>query len=627
MLTKKPTSLLFLKLIFSSLIVSALLLTSAASAAINKPANYPMYDTANIDNESAWNIMNVHDPEIYKEGSTYYLFSTDYKVGGTATPGIQIRSSTDLINWTWVGYALNGVPTAAKNWTGGVNVIWAPEIVKLGSTYYLYYCVSAFGTRTSYIGVATSSSITGPWADQGEVFKTKAGDGYTANAIDPNVVIDSSGVPWMSYGSFFGGIFITQLNPATGKFAATGQGTLIAARSTSVDSAVEGPNIVYNATQNKYYLFVSYDSCCNTSNMTYNVRVGRSSSITGPYLDYNGNAMTNTSMTPQSEIGTKVLGGYGFAGADGWYGTGHNTILQDGSNWYMIHHARGEADKNWTYLHVRKMLWSADGWPLVSPERFTGEVQRTLSSNVVAGTWESIVLDRANNSKIGSSSVTLLASGKIGTESSSNFWTFTAPGTLKLNWYAPGQAPGNYWVDTVQLIEAWDWELGRPTYVYTGLNQSGTAVWGKKISAPILSGATYKLVNVGSWKSLDVASGGIVDGTNVQIWADNNLAPQIWRVTMNSDGTYKLINPNSGKALDVAGGGTANGTNVQIWADNGLNAQKWNISLQTDGTYKLINPASGKALDIANGGTSNGSNAQIWEQNTFDAQKWVLLPL
>ena len=111
-----------------------------------------------------------------------------------------------------------------------------------------------------------------------------------------------------------------------------------------------------------------------------------------------------------------------------------------------------------------------------------------------------------------------------------------------------------------------------------------------------------------------MASGGIVDGTNVQIWADNNLAPQIWRVTLNSDGTYKLINPNSGKALDVAGGGTANGTNVQIWADNGLNAQKWNISLQTDGTYKLINPASGKALDIANGGTSNGSNAQIWDR-------------
>lgn len=107
-------------LLCATLIVSALFGFASAEAAVAPPPSYPLYDTANINNESAWNIMNTHDPEIIKDGSYYYTFSTDYKVGGTATPGIQVRRSTDLINWEWVGYALSGVPAAAKSWTGAV---------------------------------------------------------------------------------------------------------------------------------------------------------------------------------------------------------------------------------------------------------------------------------------------------------------------------------------------------------------------------------------------------------------------------------------------------------------------------------------------------------------------------
>lgn len=611
---KKPALLVFPLLAFM------LLFQAVAMAVPAPPPSYPMYDTANINNETNWNNMNVHDPEVIKDGGFYWMYSTDYKVGGTATPGIQVRRSTDLVNWSWYGYAFSGMPAGAKSWTG-VDVIWAPEIVKMGSTYYLYYCASQFGTRTSYIGVATSSSPAGPWSDKGEVFKTKDGDGYQVNAIDPNIVFDASGNPWMSYGSFFGGIYVNRIDAATGKLVTYGQGTLVAKRASSVNGSVEGPNLVYNSSDQKYYLFTSYDSCCSA--FDYNVRVGRSSSITGPYVDFNGNALTNTTLTP-SEVGTKVLGSYGFSGSDGWYGPGHNTILQDGTNWYMLHHARGEADKNWTYLHVRKILW-VNGWPVVSPERYTGETETTLSTNVVAGNWESIVLDRGNNGKITSTSVALLASGKIGSETSSNFWQFTAPNTLKLNWYAPGQAPGDYWVDTVKVMESWDWEKNRRTYVYTGYNQSGTAIWGKKMNEPVISGATYKLINAGSNKALDVANGGTANGTNVQIWDDNGFNPQKWTITKNSDGTYKLLNVGSNKVLDVANGGTADGTNVQIWDSNGLSAQKWNINLNTDGTYTLINTGSGKALDVANGGTANGTNVRIWTSNGSASQKWQLI--
>jgi arabinan endo-1,5-alpha-L-arabinosidase len=466
--------------------VSLILGTGAVNAAVVTPPNYTMYDTANINNANKWNIMNAHDPEVYKDNGYYYVFSTDYEVAhDKPTAGIQVRRSKDLINWEWVGRAFNGVPASAQTYldsvvkdaTKKVDRLWAPEIVKMGTKFYLYYCASEFGTKNSYIGVATSASITGPWEDQGEVFKTKDGDGLGVNAIDPNIIFDASKQPWLVYGSFFGGIYVNKIDSNTGKFVTYGQGTKIACRNDSVSAAVEGPNMVYNADTKMYYLFTSYDSL----NGTYNVRVGRSSSITGPFVDYNGNKLTDTSLNPK-EVGTKVLGSYSFNNSDGWIAPGHNSILQDGSNWYMLHHARGGKDTNWAYLQARKLLWTNDGWPVVSPERYAGEIEaNNILSSAIVGTWESLVLDRGTTDKVTSSSIKLLSDGSIGTSGSKDHWVFDATThTLKLYWYAQGKTAGDYWIDTVKVIESWDWENNKKTYVYTGLNQSGTAVWGKK---------------------------------------------------------------------------------------------------------------------------------------------------
>ncbi|UJF36283.1 beta-1,3-glucanase family protein [Paenibacillus hexagrammi] len=138
----------------------------------------------------------------------------------------------------------------------------------------------------------------------------------------------------------------------------------------------------------------------------------------------------------------------------------------------------------------------------------------------------------------------------------------------------------------------------------------------------IVSGTTYKLINVNSGKALDVSSSSTADGTNVQIWTDNGSGAQTWKPVSNGDGTYKLMNPNSGKALDVYAAGTANGSNVQIYTDNGTSAQKWQIVSNGDGSYKLINSGSGKALDVSGSGTADGTNVQIWTDNGAGAQKW-----
>lgn len=146
-------------------------------------------------------------------------------------------------------------------------------------------------------------------------------------------------------------------------------------------------------------------------------------------------------------------------------------------------------------------------------------------------------------------------------------------------------------------------------------------------SGPIVTGGTYKLINVNSGKALDVSGAGTTPGTNVQIWSDNGTGAQKWTIYRNADGSYKLINVNSALALDVAGSGTGDGTNVQAWTDLGNGAQKWNIVQNADGTFKLINVNSGKALDVSSSGTADGTNVQIWTDNGTGAQKWQLIRL
>ncbi|HAB34475.1 MAG TPA: arabinan endo-1,5-alpha-L-arabinosidase, partial [Exiguobacterium sp.] len=72
-----------------------------------------------LNQEKKWTTNFAHDGAIIKEGDTYYVFSTDYMVGGPPTPGIQIRKSNDLINWQFTGRVFDEVSQEAFKWTGG----------------------------------------------------------------------------------------------------------------------------------------------------------------------------------------------------------------------------------------------------------------------------------------------------------------------------------------------------------------------------------------------------------------------------------------------------------------------------------------------------------------------------
>lgn len=435
-----------------------------------------MYDMSVLHNEAKWTVNNAHDPGIIKTDQGYYIFSTDIKVGGEPKPGLMVRKSDDLIHWKWVGNALPGIPQEALDWTGATN-LWAPDIVNYNGEFRLYYSASTFGSRQSMIGMAVSDSIEGPWFDQGVVIKTENSD--PINAIDPNIITDSEGRMWMVYGSFFGGIHLIELEPEMGKPKKEGPGVLIAARNMATeDGAVEGPYIIYNEQFDKYYLFTSYDSLFED----YNVRVARADFITGPYVDYNGREMTDTDFEPQFAVGTKLIGGYKFGEDEGWIAPGHNSVLKDGQDYYMAHHARGEFDKNWSYLHIRKILWTEDGWPVLSPERYAGEVEQDIPEALLPGEWEHLEHDPFIDGQNESRQITLLKNGTIESGRGTGSWSFDGKHTLILTWEDVEAGQGR--VEKVQVLPAWDWERSLGALVFTGLNDSGTAVWGKQISEP-----------------------------------------------------------------------------------------------------------------------------------------------
>jgi hypothetical protein len=141
----------------------------------------------------------------------------------------------------------------------------------------------------------------------------------------------------------------------------------------------------------------------------------------------------------------------------------------------------------------------------------------------------------------------------------------------------------------------------------------------------VVNGATYKLINAGSGKALDVYAGATNDYANVDIYDDNNTGAQKWTIYQLPDGTYKLINTISRKALDVYAAEKDDYADVDIYTENGTDAQRWSITANYDGTYKLINVGSGKALDVYAAGIDNYTNVDVYTDNGTNAQRWNLV--
>ena len=425
----------------------------------------------NSDNKDlkAWGTFGAHDPSVFKDKDYYYVFSTDVLEKDLTNPAVQIRRSKDLINWDYIGNAVDKVPKDAYEWTNASGV-WAPEAIKVNDEYYLYYCASTFGKTRSCIGLLKSKYIDGPWIDEGLVIKTDFND--DRNAIDPNLLYDRDGELWMAYGSFWTGIYIIKLDKNTGKpKKSNDMGKQIARRSHIVDGAIEGAYIVYNIKYDKYYLFVSYDSLA----ADYNIRVGRADNIEGPYTDINGVEMTDINTCNPNYVGNKIMGGYRFRDHHGWLAPGHNSVLNDFEKYYLVHHIRSGNNPMKFYMNVRKIFWSEDGWPLVSPERYAGEVEQEIKEYLIIGEWETIILYRDLNRIIDSKLVNLNFNKSISLDFK-GYWRFYNRDNIELKLEIANKEE----VFKGKISSAWDWELNKPTMIITAINDIGVSIWAKK---------------------------------------------------------------------------------------------------------------------------------------------------
>ena len=433
-----------------------------------------------FDLHASWGPYNTHDPSIINNGDYYYCYSTDVGYGITVPPGIQIRRSKDLIEWDFMGWVFSGLPSAGSNFinqNGGIpnNSLWAPYIMKVGTEYRLYYSLASNQLRLSVIGLATSSSPLGPWTEKGLVVKSYNNNSVQTNAIDPTVVVTSTGEHWMYYGSAWDGIYILALDPITGLAKKTADiGKRISQRGSTVgkiNGNIEGPEIIYNSTLKKYYLFIAYDWL----ETKYNVRVGRADSPEGPFLDFNGH-----DINIEEDHGPMIIAPYQFEGHGGWQGTSHCSVFQNAGQYYIAHQGRPGVDFYYMVLHVRELFWTKDGWPIASPERYAATEQTAIAQSELVGTWERIDLgytvvpgyqseQKSPNFQI-AVDCTFAADGTVNGAANTT-WSYHAP------WIRVNSGPIT---DSVFVERGRDWENKKATLIFSGLNSSGTAIWGKK---------------------------------------------------------------------------------------------------------------------------------------------------
>lgn len=289
--------------------------------------------------------ISARDPStIVKCKDEYWVFYTGH--------GIPSFHSKDLVKWEPGPAVFETAPewiAAAVPANRNMNY-WAPDVIHLGDRYLLYYSVSSFGKITSAIGLATTPTLDPAdpayhWTDHGIVVQSREGGDF--NTIDPSVFSDDDGSLWLAFGSYWSGIKLVPLDPKTGMRLTPDAPPVSLAYNKSIEASCLYKHAGY------YYLFVNWGTCCRGVTSTYNLRVGRSRAITGPYVDQDGVDMLKAG-------GTLLL-----EGKAPLFGPGHAGFLVDGGKTWFSSDFEGDVRMGGKpTLAIMPVTWKS-GWPQV----------------------------------------------------------------------------------------------------------------------------------------------------------------------------------------------------------------------------------------------------------------------
>lgn len=285
----------------------------------------------------------VHDPTLFEDDGTYYVFSTG--IADAQDPGgVFAHRSQGSLAGPWE--SLGEIELPAWTLDYGVGHLWAPHVVERDGVFHLYYSASSFGSNRSGIGHASTRTPgdLDSWVDSGPIFTSQPGDPY--NAIDPMVYEGGSGDWHLAFGSFWTGLQVTDLEDMT---RPVGPVENIARHPEDPPNPIENSQVFQHGRY--WYLTASWDFCCRGVDSTYRTVVGRSTSPTGPFVDRDG--------VPMVEGGGTVL----LESRGDQVGTGALDVLEDRGLLYAVHHYYDASTGGTIRMQVREVEWQ-DGWPV-----------------------------------------------------------------------------------------------------------------------------------------------------------------------------------------------------------------------------------------------------------------------
>lgn len=445
----------------------------------------------------------VHDPSVIKVDDMYYVFGSHLGVAKTE----------DFMNWTMVATGVNSSNPLFDNvveelketleWAE-TDTLWAPDVIELNGKYYMYFNACEGGSPRSAMGVAVADHIEGPYENKGVFLKSgmwgqasEDGTTYDAtihpNVVDPHVFFDKDGKLWMVYGSYSGGIFILEMDEETGlPLEGQGYGKKLMGGN---HSRIEAPYIQYVPETGYYYLYITFGGL--DADGGYNMRVVRSETPDGPYVDAEGNDMTsvrgaNGTIFDDASIepyGVKLMGNYLFEKMTsdskgdtgiGYVSPGHNSVFYDeetGKQLLLFHSRfpqRGEEHE----IRVHQLFMNKDGWPVVAPYRYTGEELQKVSSEIVSGDYKFINHGKEITEEVKSSVViSLLADG-------------TVAGDVAGTWTIEEDNKANLVIDDHAykgvFLKQWDSLSERNVMTFTAVSEQGVTVWGSQLEDNVI---------------------------------------------------------------------------------------------------------------------------------------------
>lgn len=450
-------------------------------------------------NAPSFTNVSVHDPSVIKVGDAFYVFGSH----------LQSAKTTDLMNWELVSSgATNGnklIPNVKEEMAEALawaqtDTFWAGDVIQLADgKFYMYYCNCKGDSPLGDIGLAVSDNIDGPYKDQGMFIKSGMwgqtsldGTVYDAtvhpNAVDPDTFFDNDGNLWMVYGSYSGGIFILKMDPQTGlPLPDQGYGKKLLGAN---HSRIEGPYILYSPETDYYYLFLSFGGLDVSGG--YNIRVCRSKTPDGPFYDALGNDMidchgkTGTFFDDVSiaPFGVKLMGNYKFAKVDGepsgiatgYVSPGHNSAYYDEEmgKYFLFFHTRFPSKGETYEVRVHQLFFNEEGWPVVAPQRYTGETIEAYKDADIVGDFKYVNHGKDISSKIKASIMITLNDD------------YTISGSLSGTWLRVDDHTAEISIEGVTykgvFLKEYDTATKQTVMTFSALSADGTAIWGSKVA-------------------------------------------------------------------------------------------------------------------------------------------------